>query len=72
MVNLYRHICFVGGSSETQSPLPPNTSGECIVDVSSGSTCKFSLIVGLCYEMPFRSSLHSQFWATLLLDCRTY
>ena len=72
MVNLYRHICFVGGSSETQSHLPPNRSGECIVDMTNGSTRKFSLIVGLSYGVPFKSPLHSQFWATLLLDCPTY
>ena len=40
MVNLYRHFCIVGGSSETQSHLPPNRSEECIVNMSNCSIRK--------------------------------
>ena len=59
VVSLGTFIYFVGGTSE---------SGECQVNMSNGSIRKFSLIVGLCYEMPFRSQLHLQFWSAVWLS----
>ena len=63
VVSLDIFIYFVGGTSE---------SGECIVNLSNGSIRKFSLIVGLCYVVPFKSQLPLQFWANLLFDYPTY
>ena len=59
VVSLGIFIYFVGGISE---------SGECRVNMSNGSIRKFSLTVGLCYEMPFRSQLHLQFWSAVWLS----
>ena len=58
VVSLGTFIYFVGGTSE---------SGECRVNMSNGSIRKFSLVVGLCYEMPFRVTTTF----TILISCLT-